>query len=263
MQILFHCQRNFSEVRIHELYAKFENGFDSSGASALNPQSMTVGGASTSMPVVAAGGPLAEPPSVPRVATRSPGLIPRLFGEGELDHVENEMREDDPENESDHILGDTEEDTPRTPPACRGPSSSGSGQQLPHFSTLNLEAIGQHPDIDPTSRSQGLHKENPSGDFQIGQSFQTKEEVVLSVKDYSIRRGVQYRVMESNHLKFHGRCKEFGNGCTWLIRITLRQRKVITIKVLQEATEATYGFRPSYRKVWMEKQKAVAQIYGD
>ncbi|XP_016168302.1 uncharacterized protein LOC107610819 [Arachis ipaensis] len=35
------------------------------------------------------------------------------------------------------------------------------------------------------------------------------------------------------------------------------------IKVLQEATEATYGFRPSYRKVWMIKQKAVVQIYGD
>ncbi|XP_015935957.1 uncharacterized protein LOC127744126 [Arachis duranensis] len=35
------------------------------------------------------------------------------------------------------------------------------------------------------------------------------------------------------------------------------------IKVLQEATEATYGYRPSYRKVWMAKQKAVAHIYGD
>ncbi|XP_025653258.1 uncharacterized protein [Arachis hypogaea] len=37
----------------------------------------------------------------------------------------------------------------------------------------------------------------------------------------------------------------------------------VSIKVLQEVTEATYGFRPSYRKVWLAKQKAVAQIYGD
>ncbi|XP_016195759.1 uncharacterized protein LOC107636785 [Arachis ipaensis] len=37
----------------------------------------------------------------------------------------------------------------------------------------------------------------------------------------------------------------------------------VTIKVLQEATESTYGFRPSYRKVWMAKPKAVAQIYED
>ncbi|XP_025627980.1 uncharacterized protein [Arachis hypogaea] len=32
---------------------------------------------------------------------------------------------------------------------------------------------------------------------------------------------------------------------------------------MQQATKAYYGFRPSYRKVWMAKQKAVAQIYGD
>ncbi|QHN76324.1 uncharacterized protein DS421_19g642880 [Arachis hypogaea] len=99
------------------------------------------GGASTSMPVVTAGGLLAEPPSVPLAATRSPGLILRLFGEGEPDHIENAMREDDPDDEPNHIFGDSEEDTPRTPPARRGPSSSGSGQQPPHFSTLNLEAI--------------------------------------------------------------------------------------------------------------------------
>ncbi|XP_057760659.1 uncharacterized protein LOC130981038 [Arachis stenosperma] len=95
----------------------------------------------------------------------------------------------------------------------------------------------------------------------------------MSVKDYSIRHGVQYRVMESDHLKYVGRCKEFGNGCTWMIRVALRQRKrnwevrradaAVTIKVLQEATESTYRFKPSYRKVWKIKQKAVAQIYGD
>ncbi|XP_016168534.1 uncharacterized protein LOC107611086 [Arachis ipaensis] len=143
-------------------------------------------------------------------------------------------------------------------------------------------------------------------EFQIGQSFQSKEEAVLSVKYYSIRRGVEYKVMESDNLKYQGRCKEFGNGCTWLIRIVMRKRKStwevrryngphtcmatsissdhkqldyhvicarifplvradasVSIKVLQEATEATYGFRPSYRKVWLAKQKAVSQIYGD
>ncbi|XP_016196104.1 uncharacterized protein LOC107637179 [Arachis ipaensis] len=31
--------------------------------------------------------------------------------------------------------------------------------------------------------------------------------------------------MESDHLKYHGRCKKFGKGCTWMIRISLRARK--------------------------------------
>ncbi|XP_052116380.1 uncharacterized protein LOC127746587 [Arachis duranensis] len=128
----------------------------------------------------------------------------------------------------------------------------------------------------------------------------------MSVKDYSICRGVEYRVLESDHLKYHEKCKEFGKGCSWLIRISLRARKgtwevrryngphtclatsissdhrqvdyhiicariyplvrvdsAVTVKVLQQATEANYGFRPSYMKVWMEKKKALAQIYGD
>ncbi|XP_015936663.1 uncharacterized protein LOC107462568 [Arachis duranensis] len=240
IQVLFHCRWSFSEVRIPELLAKLEDGVDSSEASTLNPQSMTMGGASTSMPVVAPSGPIPYPP---RVVAGTDGVsrgVPDFEVEAGPDQVENAMWEDD------------------------------------------------------------------SDDELIGQSFQSKEEVVLSVKDYSIRRGVEYRVMESDHLKYNRRCKKFGKWCTWMIRITLRQRKStwkvkryngphtylatsissdhrqldyhviyvtifslvradasVTIKVLQEAPEATYGFRPSYKKVWMAKQKAVAQIYSD
>ncbi|KAL4328982.1 hypothetical protein AHAS_Ahas13G0254500 [Arachis hypogaea] len=58
LQVLFHCRRSFSEVRIPELFAKLEDGIDSSGASVPNPQSTMMGGASTSMPVVAPSGPI-------------------------------------------------------------------------------------------------------------------------------------------------------------------------------------------------------------
>nr|XP_025661114.1 uncharacterized protein LOC112756706 [Arachis hypogaea] len=37
----------------------------------------------------------------------------------------------------------------------------------------------------------------------------------------------------------------------------------VNIKVLLNATAAHFGFRPTYRRVWMAKQKAVAVIYGD
>ncbi|XP_015972113.1 uncharacterized protein LOC107495479 [Arachis duranensis] len=168
------------------------------------------------MPVVVPSCLLAAPSLVLALAARSPGLITGLVVGGELDHVEDAMREDDSDNEPDHISGDK---TPVAPPAPQGPSSSGSHQQLPHFSMLNVET--------------------------------TKEKAVISVKDYSIRRGVQYRVMESDHLKYIGRCNEFKSGYTWMIRVALRQRKgnwevrradaAITIKVLQEAIKSTYG----------------------
>ncbi|RYR13036.1 hypothetical protein Ahy_B04g070246 isoform F [Arachis hypogaea] len=143
-------------------------------------------------------------------------------------------------------------------------------------------------------------------EFQVGQQFQDKDEALLSVKTYSIRRGVQYKVVESDHRRYVGKCSEFGNGCTWLIRLSLRKRKGIwevkryngphtclatsissdhrsldhsvisafimpmvradasvSIKVLLNATAAHFGFRPTYRRVWMAKQKAVGLIYGN
>ena len=38
---------------------------------------------------------------------------------------------------------------------------------------------------------------------------------------------------------------------------------MISIKVLQGSMEVRYGFKTSYRKVWLAKQKAIAKVYGD
>ncbi|XP_016164286.1 uncharacterized protein LOC107606781 [Arachis ipaensis] len=322
IRVLFYCVRSFPEIRIHELFAKLEVGVDSSGASAPVPCPASAVGASSSMPAVRPVLPPVQSPSfavdldrtevvgsIPlenavvvepsHVAGTGGGLVPYIEDYGAPDQVENAMRDDESEQEPVDIDGDSDDDTGGNPHPQHRPSSSGSHQQPPHFSTLNLEALGQQED-------NGNRVGGSSAEFQIGQSFQSKDEVVLSVKDYSIRRGVEYRVIESDHLKYHGKCKDFGKGCTWLIRVALRARKgtwevrryngphtclatsissdhrqldyhvicarilpmvradaVVTVKVLQQATEADYGFRPSYRKVWMAKQKAVAQIYGD
>ncbi|XP_015935595.1 uncharacterized protein LOC107461590 [Arachis duranensis] len=292
LQVLFNC--SFPEVRIPEMFAKLEDRVDSSGASAPGPQSTTVGGASTSLPVVA----VVVPPPEPKRAGVEFEVGP--------DRVENALCDDDSDEEPVDIGGDSEDDIPRGVRTAHGGSDSGSQEYPPHLSSLNLEAIGQHQNVEATFYGQGMHDGTGLTEFQIGQSFQSKEEAVLSMKDYSIRRGVEYRVMESDNLKYKGRCKEFSNGCTWLIRIVMRKRKStwevrryngphtcmatsissdhkqldyhvicarifslvradasVLIKVLQEATETTYGFKPSYRKVWLAKQKAVAQIYGD
>nr|XP_029154668.1 uncharacterized protein LOC112805316 [Arachis hypogaea] len=301
IRVLFHCVRSFPEVRIHELFAKLDVGVDSYGASAPLHNSSGVGGASCSMPVIAPAVPLVASPSfaadldrleaVGSAPLQDPGvrgqayevgtgggLIPDVQGFGEPDRVENAMYDDEFDQEPVDIIGDSDDDTAGNPPTQHG-----------------LQAADGGPTVGGSST-----------EFQIGQSFQNKEEAVLSVKDYSIRRGVEYRVIESDHLKYHGKCKEFGKGCTWLIRVALRAHKgtwevrryndphtylatsissdhrqldyhvicarflplirtdaAVTVKVLQQATEADYGFRPSYRKVWLAKQKAMAQIYGD
>ncbi|XP_016199634.1 uncharacterized protein LOC107640639 [Arachis ipaensis] len=316
IRVLFHCVRSFPKVRIHELYAKLEVGVDSSEASALVHSSTAASGASSSMPAAGPSFPQVASPSFAADLDRTEavgsvplensgvwqqafeadtggGMIHDVQGFGEPDRVKNAMRDDDSDQEPVDIIGDSDDDTCANPHTQHGPSSSGTQQYPPHFSTLNLEALGQQVDGGATIGGS-------STEFQIGQSFQNKDEAVLSVKDYSIRRCVEYRVLESDHLKYHGKCKEFGKGCSWLIRISLCARKgtwevrryngphtclatsifsdhhqldyhvicarifslvradaAVTVKVLQQATEADYGFRPSYRKVWMAKQKAV------
>ena len=47
---------------------------------------------------------------------------------------------------------------------------------------MNLDAMGQQPNIDVAFGGQRLHHGTAPTKFQIGQSFQNKEEVVLTIE---------------------------------------------------------------------------------
>ncbi|RYR13769.1 hypothetical protein Ahy_B04g070590 isoform A [Arachis hypogaea] len=116
------------------------------------------------------------------------GVPPVGVGDGVLGDA------DEDDVEPDTIEDDSGDEVGATGPALAGGGSSSSTQQYPpHFSSLDLDAM--------------------------------RHEGVLGVKSYSIRRGVQYKVLESDHRLYVGKCSEFGNGCTWLIRLSLRKRK--------------------------------------
>ncbi|XP_057760098.1 uncharacterized protein LOC130980433 [Arachis stenosperma] len=48
-----------------------------------------------------------------------------------------------------------------------------------------------------------------------------------------------------------------------VILLLIQSNPSISISMLQGAVWASYHFKPSYRKVWMAKKKAIAQIYRD
>ncbi|XP_057760735.1 uncharacterized protein LOC130981131 [Arachis stenosperma] len=50
--------------------------------------------------------------------------------------------------------------------------------------------------------------------------------------------------------------------CASILSLVMADASV-SVKVLQNAVSSKFGFKPSYRKVWMAKQKAIAQIYRD
>ncbi|RYR62840.1 hypothetical protein Ahy_A04g020585 isoform L [Arachis hypogaea] len=107
--------------------------------------------------------------------------------------------------ESDIIADDSGDDiTASNLVGASGGSSSGTQQYPPYFSSLDLDAM----------RQEGV----------------AREPTRFGARDTHRTGGLlkfQYKVVDSDYRKYLGKCTEFGKGCTWLIRISLHQRKGI------------------------------------
>ncbi|XP_052109273.1 uncharacterized protein LOC127744211 [Arachis duranensis] len=301
LQVIFHCRRQFPEVRTPELLAKLVDAVSSSGGSNRNTTTLATVAGSSSKPAVASSSvPVYEPPVQP---VASPSFAIDLNGSvgdevGEREYLRTSLQcaapagvgdgfLDDPEDddvEPDMIADDSGDDVGASEPAVAGGGFSSSTQQYPpHFSSLDLDAIRQEGVPGQLAGFGARDAEGSAGLIEF-----------------------QYKVVESDYRRYVGKCSEFGNGCTWLIRLSLRQRKglwevkryngphtclatsissdhrsldyhvisafimpmvradaSVSIKVLLNATAAHFWFRPTYRRVWLAKQKAVALIYGD
>ncbi|XP_057755362.1 uncharacterized protein LOC130974504 [Arachis stenosperma] len=55
--------------------------------------------------------------------------------------------------------------------------------------------------------------------------FSSKEAVIKAMKEYTLRRSVDYRVYESEPLTFYAKCTQYGSGCDWLIRVSMISKK--------------------------------------
>ncbi|XP_015934318.1 uncharacterized protein LOC107460473 [Arachis duranensis] len=114
-------------------------------------------------------------------------------------------------------------------------------------------------------------------EFRVGHRFRSREAVLQGVKNHSIRNSAEYRVIEFDQLK---EVRRFGgpHSClaptmsqdhhqldsSLICRVILpliQSNLSVSIAVLQGAVQASYHFRPSYRKVWMAKQKVITRIY--
>ncbi|XP_015934905.1 uncharacterized protein LOC107460990 [Arachis duranensis] len=63
------------------------------------------------------------------------------------------------------------------------------------------------------------------GEFQIGMEYSSRKSVVAAIRRYTIVRGVDYDVYESEPQTFYAKCKIYGRGCDWLIRASLIRKK--------------------------------------
>ncbi|XP_057734784.1 uncharacterized protein LOC130950289 [Arachis stenosperma] len=146
-----------------------------------------------------------------------------------------------------------------------------------HYHSLDLDAMHERiPICDTYGMDYNL---DGSVEFRVRHRFRSREAVLQGMKNYSIRMNAEYRVIESDRLK---EVRRFGGPHSCLAPIMSQDhRKLdssliykvilpliqsypsVSIPVLQVAVQASYHLKSSYRKVWMTKQKAIAQIYGD
>ncbi|XP_025704076.1 uncharacterized protein [Arachis hypogaea] len=67
---------------------------------------------------------------------------------------------------------------------------------------------------------------NPEdGEFRIGMEYSSRKSVVAAIRSYTIARGVDYDVYESEPKTFYAKCKMYGRGCDWLIQASLIRKK--------------------------------------
>ncbi|MED6217417.1 hypothetical protein PIB30_017477 [Stylosanthes scabra] len=50
-------------------------------------------------------------------------------------------------------------------------------------------------------------------EFRVGHWLRNQEAVHMAVKNYNVRRNAEYRVVESDRIKYHCRCKHAVDGC--------------------------------------------------
>ncbi|RYQ90254.1 hypothetical protein Ahy_B09g096447 isoform A [Arachis hypogaea] len=196
-RFMFLCRRQFPEVRTPELLAKLVDVVSSSGGSNRNATTEAAAAGSSSRPAVASSSVPVYEPAVEPVA--SPSFAVDLndgVGDvvGSVDILPNALQGVPPVGVGDGVLGDVEEDDVEPDMI-----EDDSGDEVGATEAALVVGFGAR-DAEGTA---GLTE------FQVGQQFQDKDEALLSVKTYV------------------GKCSEFGNGCTWLIRLSLRKRKGI------------------------------------
>ncbi|RYR66737.1 hypothetical protein Ahy_A03g012798 isoform J [Arachis hypogaea] len=90
-----------------------------------------------------------------------------------------------------------------------------------HYHSLDLDAMHERISVSDTC---GVDCNLDSGvEFRVGHRFRSREAVLQGLKNYSICRSAEFRVIECDRLKYHVQCRQADSGCKWSLRVALRQ----------------------------------------
>ncbi|MED6121471.1 hypothetical protein PIB30_030439 [Stylosanthes scabra] len=143
LQIVFHCRRQFPEVRTTELFVEVADSLASSDIPHVVSPSFDFNlQAEAATDGTELGDYRRFGVPEPDGAIPPPVSLPAFEGVPEPDpHVGEALRPDDSDVEPEFIEEDSDDETGSAPPPQRDTSSSGTQQYPRHLSNLNLDAL--------------------------------------------------------------------------------------------------------------------------
>ncbi|XP_017620656.1 uncharacterized protein LOC108464887 [Gossypium arboreum] len=107
-----------------------------------------------------------------------------------------------------------------------------------------------------------------SGEIEVGRKFSNKDSFLAALKQHSIMNEVNYNMVKSKSDKFEAKCvsqdhpKMDSDMIASLILPTLNADSKTSVSVLITNICSQLKYTPSYRKVWIAKQKAFEKMHG-
>ncbi|RYR02593.1 hypothetical protein Ahy_B06g081390 [Arachis hypogaea] len=147
-----------------------------------------------------------------------------VYVEFELSEVDRNIEQKDYNNDSEKKFESNYEVV-----GPDGDEDQGDGTVALNVADVANALANEHPFEEPSFVRvldlEAMHAPKFLEYMNAGMKFSSREAVIREIKDYTIRRGVDYRVYESEPLTFYAKCTQYGSGCDWLIRVSMISRK--------------------------------------
>ncbi|RYR34683.1 hypothetical protein Ahy_A10g049682 [Arachis hypogaea] len=136
----------------------------------------------------------------------------RCYYSESKDDFEGNYEIDDPNVDGDDVDCINEPDVEEV---ANVPTSQHSFGEPSFMHTLDLAALNAPEFLEYVTTDSPIVAD---GKFVIGMEFSSREVVVAAIKEYTIRKGVDYRVYVSEPMTVYAKCVQYGSNCDWLIR---------------------------------------------
>ncbi|KAL4343506.1 hypothetical protein AHAS_Ahas11G0085200 [Arachis hypogaea] len=99
-------------------------------------------------------------------------------------------------------------------------------------------------------------------EFSIKMEYNSRKSIIVAIQNYTISRGVNYIVYESEPQTFYAKCKTYGHTVAEAMKPLVESDPCIKAKYIVAEVQARFNYTISYRNTWLAKSKSIAKAFG-